>query len=432
MNSIRRLKRLVVPLLLAAIATYMVFLYTKPREAQPVEMVPVLVAAKTVPARTVLTPDMLLTVQVPRALAPRNAIDSVNQVVGRTTVTPLAEGEMVLLSKLASKDERSGLAYYVPPGMRALTVAINDVIGVAGFIQPGDRVDVLATFSADLAGAEKTRLLLEEVLVLAVGQNVQASSKPQEVKGYNTATLAVSPEEAVLLTLADERGTLRLALRPATGDRNRGPMEVKAEYFTLAPGVALFEYKEQIRLIVHLYEVDSDMLEQLGLGNALAIYELPLSFAHSLQSLLGDGKAHLITNADVITMNRDKALISFTETLSVEAEGVLAWQDYGISIEIAALAYNRPFFDLEIAVRSKVLDILSGGGYRTGITTAEGTVRIDPDEIIVIGGLLMPTQISLPTGVLNRHILPSGMLSAQASAGQRAVIAVIEALLDPR
>ncbi|MFZ5435003.1 MAG: Flp pilus assembly protein CpaB [Bacillota bacterium] len=432
MDVIRRLKRLIIPLLLAAVATYMVFLYTKPKETQPVEMVRVLVASRTVPARTVLTPDMLLTVQVPKVLAPRNATDSIEQVVGRTTVTPLAEGEMVLLSKLASQDERSGLAYYVPAGMRALTVAINDVIGVAGFIQPGDRVDVLATFSADLAGEEKTRLLLEEVLVLAVGQNVQASSKPQEVKGHNTVTLAVSPEEAVLLTLADERGTLRLALRPATGDRNRGPMEISAEYFSLAPGVALFEYKEQIRLIVHLYEVDLEELERLKIGQTMAIHELPFGFLNSLQGLVVGGKAHLITRADVITMNRDKASISFTETLSVESEGVIGWQDYGINLEITALAYNKPFFDLEISARSKILDILIDGGYRTGVTMAEGTIRIDPNEVIVIGGILTQTQLTLPAGVKTRYTLPSGMLSEKASAGQRGVITVIEAHLDPR
>ena len=186
--------------------------------------VPVVVATRPVPAQTVLQPEMLAVRQAPADLVGRGAIGRLEEAVGKVTKVPLAEGEFVLTNKLARGDGTDGLAYRLPPGTRALTIAADPVIAVGGFVQPGDRVDVLIGLPGGKAGVAEpeARILVENVLVLAVQQDTAAEGEPAG-DGITHLTLAVAPAHAAAIALAEQEGRLRLLLRPAGDDKETGP-----------------------------------------------------------------------------------------------------------------------------------------------------------------------------------------------------------------
>jgi len=134
----------------------------------------------------------------------------------RALITPVAENEPILESKLASTQSGAGLPATIPEGMRALSVAVNEVVGVAGFVIPGTMVDVLVT--GNVAGSGRgssenvTRTILENVKVLAAGQKIEQDreGKPQTVP---VITLLVTPDDAARLTMASTEGKIQLALR---------------------------------------------------------------------------------------------------------------------------------------------------------------------------------------------------------------------------
>ena len=134
----------------------------------------------------------------------------------RALITPVVENEPILDSKLAPVAAGAGLPATIPEGMRALSVAVNDVVGVAGFVIPGTMVDVLVTGQTGAGGPSSseniTRTILENVRVLAAGQKIEQdrSGKPQTVP---VITLLVSPEDAAKLTMASTEGKIQLALR---------------------------------------------------------------------------------------------------------------------------------------------------------------------------------------------------------------------------
>jgi pilus assembly protein CpaB len=152
----------------------------------------------------------------------RVAVD-INEVAGRVVKSDILPGEQVLRDKLAKgKEDTDGLSFVVQPGKRAVTVAVNQVSGVAGLIKPGDRVDVFGTF--DLQGQEKASinsLIIQNVDVLSVDQSAVQTASSQDAKknttaGEHTITLQVTPEQAEPLILCSEKGTIRLGLRSAT------------------------------------------------------------------------------------------------------------------------------------------------------------------------------------------------------------------------
>lgn len=146
----------------------------------------------------------------------------------RALITPVVENEPILDSKLAPVAAGAGLPATIPEGMRALSVAVNDVVGVAGFVIPGTMVDVLVTGQIGGGGngsANVTRTILENVRVLAAGQKVEQDreGKPQTVP---VITLLVSPEDAAKLTMASTEGKIQLALRNTVDTKDVNPPAV--------------------------------------------------------------------------------------------------------------------------------------------------------------------------------------------------------------
>jgi pilus assembly protein CpaB len=173
--------------------------------------VDIVVAANDLQVGTKLEDRDLKLVNFPGDSLPDGVIHQKARAVGRGVLQPISRGEFILSSKLADKDV-AGLPALIPPGMRAVSVRVNDVIAVAGFVLPGTRVDVLLTGNPGVAGESVTTTVLENVTVLATGQKLErnAAGEPQ-----NTAviTLLVSPEDAQKLTLATQEGRIQLSLR---------------------------------------------------------------------------------------------------------------------------------------------------------------------------------------------------------------------------
>jgi pilus assembly protein CpaB len=146
--------------------------------------------------------------------------------VGRAVISPVVANEMLLESKLAPRNAGAGLQSTIPEGMRAISVAVNDVVGVAGFVIPGSSVDVLVTgqiIGSNMNGTQNvTRTILEDVKVLAAGQKIEQdlNGKPQTVP---VVTLLVSPKDAVLLTMASTEGKIQLALRNTIDSNTQTP-----------------------------------------------------------------------------------------------------------------------------------------------------------------------------------------------------------------
>lgn len=183
--------------------------------ASRIAMTPVVVAARDLPAGQALSSGDLQVTRWPQAGLPKGCFNSVTPLQGRVLKTAASKGEPLLMGKLAAKGLRGGLSAVVPEGYRAMTVKIDEVIGVGGFVQPGDQVDVLVTISKGPFQKDPiTRTVLQGVNVLTVGENVEQNknSKPRRDKS-KVVTLQVTPLQGETLALASYEGRLILALR---------------------------------------------------------------------------------------------------------------------------------------------------------------------------------------------------------------------------
>jgi pilus assembly protein CpaB len=177
----------------------------------------VVVAAVDIPVASPIQAEWLAVVDWPRVSRPTGAQDDPAPLVGQVAHTPITKGEAVLTSKLASTKGQGGLAALLPAGARAVSVRVDDVVGVAGFVHPGDHVDVVVTIQPRNDGPFVSKVILQNVKVLAVGQDLELRGRNAERAAPATvATLQVSPEESEALALAASRGKLLLALRSAS------------------------------------------------------------------------------------------------------------------------------------------------------------------------------------------------------------------------
>jgi pilus assembly protein CpaB len=161
-----------------------------------------------------LRPDDLTTVEWPASAVPEGAFDDPKTIVGRGLIDSVVRHEPILPGKLASKEAGSGLPPIIPPGKRAMSVRVNEVIGVAGYVLPGTHVDVVATASSSSNGQDMTsKVVLSNVEVLAAGTRLEQDSKDSKPMQVTVVTLLVTPEEAERLTLASTEGKIQLALR---------------------------------------------------------------------------------------------------------------------------------------------------------------------------------------------------------------------------
>ena len=183
---------------------------------------PMVVAAGPLKLGQRLAATDLALLDWPEGKRPTGALSSIDAAVGRALVVPLVGGEAVLDQELAMREGGSGLPVAIPEGMRAVSVGVDEVVAVAGFVTPNTLVDVLVTGTGN--AGPLTRTILEHVRVLAVGQELQTEAgKPQSAP---VVTLLVEPEDAQKLTLAAAQGKIHLSLRNTsdTADVNPPPV----------------------------------------------------------------------------------------------------------------------------------------------------------------------------------------------------------------
>jgi len=189
---------------------------------------PVVVAAANLDIGAEVTRDDIRVIDWPAAAVPQNVISDPEQVIGRGLILPVIENEPFLQMKLASKEAGSGLPPAIPPGFRAVSVRVNEVIGVAGYVLPGTRVDVVATVSPTDNHQDMTsKVILTDVQVLAAGTKMERDEEADKPMAVNVVTLLVNPEESERLTLAANEGKIQLALRNPLDKENPATKGVK-------------------------------------------------------------------------------------------------------------------------------------------------------------------------------------------------------------
>ena len=172
----------------------------------------ILIAATDISLGAKIEDKDIKVLQLPVADLPPRHFKQKSQVLGRGVIVPISQGEFVLPEKLAGENAGSGLPALIPSGMRAVSVRVNEVIGVAGFVVPGTRVDVLLTGNPTTGGGEQTTTVLENVAVIAAVQKLERSLTG-EAQTAPVITLLVSPGDAQKLALAQSQGRIQLALR---------------------------------------------------------------------------------------------------------------------------------------------------------------------------------------------------------------------------
>jgi pilus assembly protein CpaB len=230
MNQNRMILGLAVALVVALLLSTFVYRQFKQASSiKPVVTQHIVVAAKPLPLGTRVDANNLRLIPWPAGEPVVGMFTRIEDCTDRALMTTVAANELILDSKLAPKEAGVGLPATIPQGMRALSVAVNDVVGVAGFVTPGTMVDVLVTgkVGGGTHGSEDTitRTILENVRVLAAGQKIEQDreGKPQTVP---VITLLVSPEDAGRLAMASTEGKIQLALRNTVDTKRTDPPSV--------------------------------------------------------------------------------------------------------------------------------------------------------------------------------------------------------------
>src|SRR5216110_1671943 len=196
-----------------AFATYN-YVQKAPSKTVTIPTRPVVVAAADLDVGAELGRDDIRIIDWPANAVPKDAFGDPKDVMGRGLVLPVIQNEPILPMKLASKEAGAGLPPAIPQGMRAVSVRVNEVIGVAGYVLPGTRVDVLVVLNpTDQHQNITSKVILTNVQVLAAGTKIDRETDKNKPMAVTVVTVLVTPEESERLTLASTEGKIQLALR---------------------------------------------------------------------------------------------------------------------------------------------------------------------------------------------------------------------------
>jgi pilus assembly protein CpaB len=176
----------------------------------------VVVAKVDIPIGAKIIPEQLMVVQFPRESIPDGTFDKPDKLVGRVAVQNIMAREPITDTRLAAEGSAAGLSAVIPEGYRAMTVKVDDVVGISGFIQPGTLVDVVVVIDPSDKTNEQgpvSKIVLQNIKVLANGQNIDKPKDDREANSVKAVTLQVTPDQAEKLALASTEGKLQLVMR---------------------------------------------------------------------------------------------------------------------------------------------------------------------------------------------------------------------------
>jgi len=207
---------LVGALIFGVLAAVSVSKYLSSAQAYSKNLNSIAVAKVAIPVGTKILPEQVMVVQFPKESTPDGAFENPEKLAGRVAVTNIAPREPITESKIAPEGTAGGLSAVIPEGYRAMTVKVDDAVGISGFIQPGTLVDVVVVIDPDAqAGMQNpiSKIVLQNIKVLANGQNLDKPDDEKQANSVKAVTLQVTPEQAEKLALAANEGKLQLVMR---------------------------------------------------------------------------------------------------------------------------------------------------------------------------------------------------------------------------
>jgi pilus assembly protein CpaB len=175
----------------------------------------VAVAKVAIPVGTKIIPEQVMMVQFPKESTPDGTFEAAAKLTDRVAVVNIGAREPITESRLAPAGTAGGLSAVIPEGYRAMTVKVDDVVGISGFIMPGTLVDVVVVIRPDDTSAQGpiSKIVLQNIKVLANGQNIDKPENQRDANSVKVVTLLVTPEQAEKLALASSEGKLQLVMR---------------------------------------------------------------------------------------------------------------------------------------------------------------------------------------------------------------------------
>ena len=215
-------------LIFGLLAAVSVSRYLSSAQAYTKNMNSIAVAKVAIPVGTKIIPEQIIMVQFPTESTPDGTFQVAEKLKDRVAVVNIAPREPITESKLAAEGTAGGLSAVIPEGYRAMTVKVDDVVGISGFIMPGTLVDVVVVIRPDDSSAQGpiSKIVLQNIKVLANGQNIDKPSNERDANSVKVATLLVTPEQAEKLALASSEGKLQLVMRNSI---DQGDEQTKGE-----------------------------------------------------------------------------------------------------------------------------------------------------------------------------------------------------------
>jgi len=207
---------LVGALIFGVLAAVSVSKYLSSAQAYSKNLNKIAVAKVAIPIGSKIIPEQIMVVQFPKESTPDGAFEAPEKLAGRVAVMNIAAREPITESRLAPEGTAAGLSAIIPEGYRAMTVKVDDAAGISGFIQPGTLVDVVVVIDPrEGSGMQDpiSKIVLQNIKVLANGQNIDKPKDEREANSVKAVTLQVTPEQAEKLALASSEGKLQLVMR---------------------------------------------------------------------------------------------------------------------------------------------------------------------------------------------------------------------------
>ena len=216
-----RNKRLILALtgavLCGVLGVLMITRYLTNVQAYTKDLANVVVAKSEIPLGEKITADEVMLAVIPNGSLPEGSFKKLDQVVGRVAIMPMGIREPITTSKLAPIGMGGGLPAVIPEGYRAMTVKVDDVVGISGFVMPGSHVDIVAVITPQTQqgyGQDPvSKIVLQNIKVLATGPRIDSPENEREPNSVKAVTLQVTPEQAEKLALAANQGALQLVMR---------------------------------------------------------------------------------------------------------------------------------------------------------------------------------------------------------------------------